>query len=750
MANYLNTVIKRDSGTVPTLDPIICRLTDPGPNPKAEVLDHVIVQLDRKTGKTQQFERKRFTLGGLFGSKKPVDYYRVDTYQHTAVNFSLQYRIEHEQYGLMELKLEHTIWAIEGSESLLIEELTRRNTPASMLNDRMHEWIVQGITENMEALYTNFGQFSGALSRYLTSRAAGIGLHLRTVCNYSGEPGTRQDTIRITARDVPVQPKGYNDFLTLGFDAVLIPDRSLKGTTLTVLGYKNREEFDDLLVNWLQQYIRETTSYNDILSALHFKVHTGIIGHWNKQLRALNKGWEVGELAMQTVASSPAVFKFEHLEVEVALRNGRIPLSNTIILNLEDAERFKNKRIDDLEKWVKEKLQQAAQNVLAKVSFAELVARIDQLTSIIKSDLDRQAQQIGYRVEVMLTSRLISQESLNFQMSFIDDEQVFQTSLNEKVQLNVMITGRIKSLDHDTWRNTLTPERQDFVMEMKKEVLRVVRQMLLRINPDDFYTQFNTQLEPKLVAALKDLLVHQFNVDYSVDIAPQMEISPIRQLIIDLLKGTHHAQVKCFNEAAEFQVTFSVSGIDPNKFSLFASRNYQDVPEVIRAIGDRIRIFVENAIRVKVPDINVLRDSRLFSLIEEFARRADAVAREKLGVIIDIIDVEQISNAITGMMEKNALEAVQERIRFLINEGFKVDQQLLEASISDESEWETENIKLLEAKKLKIKKKLEEEQFEEYQLSHKTARQNFDKALQEAGNLKEVTDADNPGPANNS
>lgn len=732
--------IAKLNGEVPALDNIILKLGENVSGKKPELADHVIILYDRKKLHAEKLANNRLSFSSLFGMRKPVEYYRVDTYSHASVTFNQVYKIRYTGYGETEIAIKYVFSAMKDGEAILVEELVRRNTPAISLSHKIDKWVDDAVSNNVNTLFTDFEKFTSAFDRFLAEQASRIGLDLLVTTTYKGDL-TSLGFIKPSAKEVVVQPRGYNDYLKLGFDAVLVPDKQTNSRMLVTLGHKNRSEFQPLLLSWMQTYVREAVTYNDIASYLHFKVRVGLMDYWNSLLRKEHKGWIVAELVLHSGDVPPASFKFERMEIEGVLKNAKIPLINTVLLNLEDAEKFKNSRIQNLETWIKEKLQQTAHNILSKVSYAELVSNIEQLGSIIKSNLDKQAILIGYRVEYLLTSELVDRARLNFHFQFSDEEQIFQTSLNEKIHLNIHISGRIQSLNHNTWRSTLTPET-DFVQEMKKEVLRVVRQLLLRIHADDFYTRFTEVVEPKLVGEIKNLLIDQFNVETSVDISPQIGISAIRQLIIDLQRGQQQIDINCFNEGAKFRVTFSVVAVDPAKWALFFSRNYSTPAEVKESIGERIRIFVENAVRVTVPDIDILRDSRIYELIGKYAREANKVIREKLGLIIDIIDVEQASNKLSDVLFEKNLVSAEAKLRKLMDAIKKVDDEILDALERGDEEWE---IQELEDRKGKLQKRLEGEHFNANQLSGQFGDKSFDKLIGASTDTKKISSSDNDG-----
>jgi hypothetical protein len=733
MPEFSTTNIEWVSGIVPSMDNIIKKLEVSGSDVKSEIIDHVIVEYDRRNGIAEVMEGKRFTIAGLLGLKRRAEYYRIDVYENTKISFEQKYKVFYPAYGEMELTAKFSVSALNGGEAILVQELARRDNLAGTLQDKIIAWACKAISDDLLMLFTNFTQFANGFSVYARQKGTAAGLRIDAQVNFKADAVPVQETIRIAVKEINVQPKMYNDFIRLDFDAVLVPDKQHPSHTLTVLGHQQKDSFKDLLVMWMQEYFRQSVSYNDIPLELHFKVRSGLMEFWNNRMNSGHKGWVVAELVLNTADTEVVNFKFERLEIDVALKNTKIPLINTVILNLENPELFKNRRIDNLELWIKEKLQATAQYILATVSYAELISDIDGLVDKIRQELNKHASQIGYRIEYLLTSDLIDHSKLNFEFQFSEEEQVYQTSLNEKVKLNIIVNGRILSLNNSTWKNTLTPQT-DFVQEMKKGVLKLVRVELIRVNPDEFYTRFTDLVAPKLEAAIRNLLVANFNVDAAVDIVAQMELSVLRQLIIDLQRGQHSVKITCFDGKAEFNVDFSVAAIDKEKWALFANRNQLTAAEVIASISKRVQRFVENEVNTK-GDINIIYDPGFFEIIRHYAEQSNLVIRDTMGLIIEIIDVEVVVNSMVSKMVQFSLESAESKLDRLMKEIKKLDNDILGAIINDDDDWEIDN---LTKKKKKLQGLLEQENFSDNKLTRNADKDLFNSMLNNTSTTKQV------------
>ncbi|QEM09044.1 hypothetical protein [Mucilaginibacter rubeus] len=722
----------KSKNEIKDLDNIISKQNALAGEKRPDIIDQVIVKYDSKLGKAETLQEKRpswSNLFGLFKSNSNADYYLIDT--DAKVSFKLQYEVSTPEYGLLVFNIAFTISAIPNAETKLVETLARRKTPTTILQEKLSVWIEGLIASQVTNVFQRFDSFAATLKSTLIQQGSAIGLKFDLKVSGAEEDQPLPGSFSTDWLDVPVQPKDYNDLMKLQINVTMAPDPAAPAT-LVKLGYKKKDTFNSLLKQWLQAFVRESYSYNDLNANLHSRFRNSLMAYWNEQFSKQNLGWTAVELVLKSLEVLPAEFKFEKMEIEVDLRNVRVPLRNTVILNLENAEKFKNRRITDLERWIREKLQQIAQNMLSHVSYAELVSNINVYGDSIKSDLNAVAREIGYKVEYLLTAELVDHARLNFNFQFDKNEQAYQTSLNENVRLNVLISGKISSLNHPTWKSTLTPDT-DFAKEMKKVLIPEVRKELLNTQADDFYTRFTDKVGPALEARIRAKLVSEFNVDPEVDILPQMEESDIIDLINQLQTGLQEVPVDCFNGAANYKVTFSVTAVDPLKWSLFANRNYSDAEQVKAAVGERIRIHTENLIRLHVKDVALLSDARMYELVSRFAADTDQTVRDKLGLIIDIIDVEQLSNKVGETFSRTTLSHIIEKIEQLQEAIRRTDRKIIEAIISDDDENSYE-VKLLEKKKEQLTKLLKDENLSAFMLSNNSGGEKFDKMLDNKSN----------------
>lgn len=682
------------SGDLPSFERIIRKIPHSTAQRRNNREDQKVVAFDRRTGSgnivTPAFSFRAFLM-------PTQEYYWVDTYPN--VTPTQHYRVNSPAYGSIEFMIQLEIGVVPGQEAKAVETLARRDQVEVQMKDNLLDWVKQEVISANEVVFQNFGDFRTRLANNLTTQAARNGLRLNARIYLRDDVPPPVARIDLTADQIQMQPFQYTDFISLGFDVVLRPDSNSE--SLTSLGLQRQAELREQLSVWLQEFVRAQVTYNLLTTELHTSVREGLVTYWNNGLRNANKGWKVVELRLRMDDAIPESFRFERQEVTIALSNTEIKLTNTVILNLEDAQLFKNARVTDLEEWTRQKLVEVAQNILATKTYAEVASQLPAFRDVIRTELDQKARQIGYRVEYLITSDAITRFQPDFGFEFEDEDQDFQTTL-DRVKLNVVVNGRIADLNHHNLHRYLTPET-NLVAIMKKDVHRLVRQTLMRLNPNDFYTKFESKVGPRLVSEIRNFLVNEFNVEPGVDIFPKWQDSYLLQRLRNLQKGFHYAEISYLSGAVMFRIKYGINAVDPKDWPRFAVRNFSTPEEEIDSVSEELRRFIENMLRQRLTNLVTPGDPRLTEVVARFAEEASERVKENTGLILAISGVEQLSNILSNKSDEQRVQYLAEQIDNWRNDIRALDDKIRRAEDGLDSQKE---IDMLKEKKANLEKKL--------------------------------------------
>ena len=569
-----------DQIALPEIHKIIKRIEFNAPVIKDLRTDQLVVSYDKRLERAA-FYKTPSTFMSLIGRKESVELYFLDTYER--LNAIQHCRFSSDGYRTMELEIRYGIAVLKGEELKFVEALACRDTPEKLLCNLLYKWVNNELTLSVNLAYQNFEAFIDGLNKTLKSEGKKIGLNLSVDITHSipdPERVTQEQSITIGEENIRIQPSQFNEFITLGFEAVLIPDTTGRLTINNQLAITDVEGLKALLISWLQRFVRNQVTYNDLVAQLQTDVRTRLITYWNEEMRVAGKGWKIGALRLSTLQDIPVEFKRESLDISVRLKNAEVKLVYTVVLYLESPELFRNARIDDLDLWLKEKLHKVVQHQLAPVLYARFLSCFEEYSEKIKQDLNVETHQMGYKVDILLTSEVIDTAKLQLDFEFIDDEQLFETSLNDKIKLKAVVFGRIASLDHETWKRMLAPSNiNDLVSVIKADVLRETRNKILSVTPDNFYIKMNKEVPEDIRERIKSLLINKYNVEEDVDIYLTIENSVIKSRFDQLSQSSLYADIDLFNGKVQLQAKFCVAGIEPDKWALFVNKKYVDIED---------------------------------------------------------------------------------------------------------------------------------------------------------------------------
>lgn len=669
-----------DQVALPEIHKIIKRIEFNAPAIKNLRTDQLVVSYDRRIDRAAYYKTPS-TFMSLISRKESVELYFLDTYEKlTAVQHG---RFSSDGYRMMELQIRYGISVLKGAELKLVEALACRDTPEKLLCDLLYKWVNNELTLSINLAYQNFESFVNGLTSILKTEGKKIGLNLSVDITHSiPDPArnSQEQSITIAEENIQIQPSQFNEFLTLGFEAVLIPETTSRLTINNQLAITDVEGLKAQLIAWMQRFMRDQITYNNLVAKLQTDVRTRLIVYWTEQMRAAGKGWKIGALRLSSLQDIPVEFKRENLEIGIMLKNAEVTLRYTVVLYLESPELFKNARLRDLDLWLKEKLHKVTQHRLAGVLYARFLSGAEEYNESIKEDLNTETGQIGYKVDILLTSEVIDTSKLKLDFEFTEDEQLFETSLNDIIKLKAVVFGKIASLDHDTWKRMLAPSNiNDLVSVIKADVLRETRNKILSVTPDNFYIKMNKEVPEEIRERIRTLLINKYNVEEDVDIYVTIENSVIKNRFNQLSQSSLYADIDLFNGKVQLQAKFCVAGIEPDKWALFGNKKYVDIDDERSSVKEDVSHFFQKRLSNISPaqvlgDLGDICKSHYSDCVEEI--------RAKRFVTIIIEDIYTTKNPLVQKLNMAALDDLELQIGYLVERQLKLREDMTKALIA--------------------------------------------------------------------
>jgi hypothetical protein len=267
---------------------------------------------------------------------------------------------------------------------------------------------------------------------------------------------------------------------------------------------------------------------------------------------------------------------------------------------------------------------------------------------------------IGYRVELLQTSDPIGPQRLHIDFHLDNDEQIFETILNDKIRLNVIVSGKIESLNHAAWNKTLSP-KTDLTQEIKTDVLREIRNRILKVTPDNFYAKFNSEVPEEIKNSIKALLITRYNLKPDVDVHLKIEHSQLKDRLSELSSGSLYTNVDLYNNAAGYTIKFCILDVPFDKWSLFANKKYVSIEEEKESIKEDLKVFVEKKLRQLVSE-KAVGSKFLVDVVQRFAEEAVPDIRSNRFLNINIEKVIETTNEVGGLITGGNLNFIKETI----------------------------------------------------------------------------------------
>lgn len=361
------------------------------------------------------------------------------------------------------------------------------------------------------------------------------------------------------------------------------------------------------------------------------------------------------------------------------IKDWEIGLMCTLVMTLWDKRRFKMSRIEDIEKWMKEKIERIIQGVLIDKTISDLLQGYP--STEIQRRLESEAYEIGYRVKQLISIPLIDALELLKGFQFETDPEkgpsniYYTKDVRVPVRLNISVKGKIDSFN-DKVERYLKPGI-NLIQRMRDAVIDNTRFYLKGITPERFYFHFNSpykehgSLENELEKEIKKLLRDEFNVCEAV-----IHISPIDTKLtnrFNQLAGRFgFFACESISEQISYAIHFGVKGVDPAGWYVFKSRIFDEfdkehlpvrdalknthtrrrvqAEEELLSIGSTMRHHIELMLNTETrPDLAQVRNGSIShpytttKIVKECFEAAALQIRKSHGLVIELISMERLS-----------------------------------------------------------------------------------------------------------
>ncbi|MGB7923279.1 MAG: hypothetical protein WCF57_08545 [Pyrinomonadaceae bacterium] len=554
-----------------------------------------------------------------------------------------------------------------GNEERVAEALFDGPHPGAVLNSLIARWVKDFVNFRSAAeLIDNYynGQ-KGELEANLTARAlAEVGLSLQVKLSLIGEP--LRDLVTLGPIHFPVRVKDYASEQDLKLTAELQINEAHRINA--VLSQSRNITPDALCKEETRRHFAEHVSLQKFHNELNQDgVKTGLIQHLNGKLSAIGRQVRFISLEGQVGGGAQVFYEAKHdIPYEIQEYPEPVIIKNSIQMMLCDVAKYLNTGAQNLDTWVKERLEQIIHQVLFGKKYIDLLLRFEPLELEIKERISREAEAIGYTIKQLIT--IPDLPPYTWLNNFLVEAQgAFETKLSKfEVKLNIIVTAKIKRLgdiEH------LLNSRQDVPGLMKAAILSETRQFLHKIDPERFYMRFSFTDKPKeqsieeaLTSRIKARLTGEFHAEV-VDVIPKIVDTEITKRFYELQKNLNDFQIELLSpnpadiKPVVFTGKFKVEAVHYNGWYKFQSIS-TDLAGIRKALEDFLTAEM-STLPHNILKYNNYADQKI--LEETVARLAARYTVEEFGLVIKLNTVQR-ELTYFEMKNKDIIHGIAEQV----------------------------------------------------------------------------------------
>jgi hypothetical protein len=486
------------------LDPIIRTA-----NSSSSVLngEETLISIDRATGRAIE---KTFFVRALGNFQ---DYIVANNLNplHTANAKAPTYYVRDTHNGRT-LAIDISLIAINcppRNEAKLAEALHGQQAPGYMFDALLKRWIGEFITAGEEWRFIeNFNVARDQLQAHIANRAASqTGLDVTVQVTLSGEDKVAREIV-VGPIEIGIRLLGYTDEQKMTVEAglALDPQHYVNAFVFN----EKLESPEELFKRKLKEHFFQHVTFDQFTYKLRYP-------NFKDQVRqALNPSLkQVGRTLRFINFSTTADGIEEHPREFVAVdynhehvihgRTEPVTIQNTVQLYCQDSVAFKASKVDDLEGWVKNKLNATLKSYLIGQRYVDLLLRFKAVEEKVRRDIAQAAAEIGYRVDHLVSAPNLEKVKDDLTNVFpLETEADFETSMDKfKVQLKFNIRLCIPRPRLGSIERYLNPGT-DVKEAIEQLVLSEAQHWMRKIHPERFYLYFNKPNEGASDNAVED------------------------------------------------------------------------------------------------------------------------------------------------------------------------------------------------------------------------------------------------------
>lgn len=316
-------------------------------------------------------------------------------------------------------------------------------------------------------------------------------------------------------------------------------------------------------------------------------------------------------------------------------------------LTLENAAKFVNHRVLDLDEWAKSVIVHESKDLLFEVSHDELCNKFTEAKRQLHIRVERAAANIGYRLRqfTAITDHQLDELVRGIDIAPLEGSYVLRSPEQMRGRLSIALHLRLRDISKVVER---VARNETIAEQIKKLVDHIVATCLRRVSPEEFYVCFDLPTPvlrdgssgPSVREMLTTEICARLERDYDAEVQldfMQLE-TEVHQRYLRLIGEVHVATVQVQppgETTLEFQFEYRVRRVHEDGWPMFL-RTEAEAHKVSEMLCREISLKLAAS---TVASMMVER-SRLFAFV---ARVAQQRAYKDFGLVIEIENLVRLS-----------------------------------------------------------------------------------------------------------
>lgn len=617
-----------------------------------------VIIIDYKNAKTLN-KKPLLSLG------KDLRYYSVITDRNIFCEGPVCNLRNIEKKHSLNIKIDFEICCLKGNEEKLVTAIYDKESPKIAIEECIEKWIYNFNKDRRNDkvdLISSFYDELPSIKEDITNKAlAELGIELQPFISVQGSENLKPITGQ--SEYFPIRVNDYDNDINIKYEFRLeLLDNNNKINA--ILNYYLLPDLKSLIKNKIENFLIKECSLHEFCFEFNNKIKPTIIERINTAIEIHGRRISYIKFDLQIddilIPESPLI---PHRS-KYTIKDTPIPIEvdNSVLMDLVNIGLYKRAAIEDLEKWIKNKLDKITQEIFFDYSRLRLLNKIKDVKKNIEQKLQKECSKIGYNIKY-LTS-LPNMDELSLKQGFkVKSQTSFKTRDSRmKIKVDIAINGKL--LEFEGMDEHLINGVDEFKNKIITTSEDIIDQEIREIHPVDIFKsafEGENSIDNQLKKQVTEKLIEVYNLsDIRVSILFQENIisKRIRELKAEF--PNFHLDVIPDKTGIRipYQITYQILGVEKEGYDTFHNNTskFKNIEAEISKINESLKEGILKLTK-DIPGKLLLNTNSkgLVELEKKFIKPTmHEVANKVFGLILGKILVRRLETDVQlAMIEKN-------------------------------------------------------------------------------------------------